>query len=326
MKKKKLFVLTSAALSAILLSSCSTASITGFSSNWYANTAIPTVVEGTSETLSYAVSMKPDSSYNNVYSVLYSNGTYTTTLAAEMHEGELIYSYQIRFTISVQYTFQSETSELFTDVLTSKVRFKNAQAGLRPVYSEREVESHSPSGPTPKSIEDTYRHYHYKVVTEYPDASSGKSTFTNLDPDNPSEDIKEFSVSDKYSFVDADQLLFAVRGMEFTSAHEIRTFSFARSTKKEETTPVKISPSGEASDEFSFKMNGKDVKAPIAYYPVTIAYQVKLPGGAQTAWYAKTTDPTANTYRNVMLKYEKPIDYSLGTLVYTLTSADFADA
>ena len=88
MKKKKSFILISAALSAVLFASCSTSVSTNFSANWYENTGNNTVAPGTNETLVYDVEKKADSGLNSSYSVEYQKGTYTTTLSTEQRTNE----------------------------------------------------------------------------------------------------------------------------------------------------------------------------------------------------------------------------------------------
>lgn len=132
MKKKKSFILISAALSAVLFASCSTSVSTNFSANWYENTGNNTVAPGTNETLVYSVEKKADSGLNSSYSVEYQKGTYTTTLSTEQRtnedgKNELFYSYQTKLEISVQFLFGSEVSDVFNDVLTSKVLFRSTQ-------------------------------------------------------------------------------------------------------------------------------------------------------------------------------------------------------
>ena len=61
----------------------------------------------------------------------------------------------------------------------------------------------------------------------------------------------------------------------------------------------------------------------IDYNAITLAINETSRGQAQTIWYAKTTDVNNNVYRNMMLKMKEPLMYNLGTLTYTLNSANF---
>lgn len=324
MKKKNLLTLASAALCAIVFASCSNASVTAFSANWYANTTIGNIVEGTSETLTYSVTMKEEPAAGKP-AAYYTDGKYTTTLSTEIRDGEQVYSYQTALDISVQFMVDGETSEKFKDSITSKVVFKNTQAGLQPVRSEKRVYSHSPSSIAPKKLEDFCRLYQYGVEIEYKEnCTKATSVYTDYSKSEPIVNSKDFSISDKYSYLDNEQILFALRGVSFASSHQLqRNNSTSTGTS---TQLFKATPSAAESEEFEFEMNGTSAKRAIQYYPVALVLSDKNPGSTQTAWYAATTNNTSNTYRNVLLKLEAPLYYNLGTLVYTLKTANFASA
>lgn len=308
--------------SAFLLSSCSGGSSTSFSSNWCANTAINTVVEGTSETLTYDVALDLDSAANDAYSVHYSNGVYTTALSTELKNGELLYRYHTELNISVQYLFDGQYSEIKADKVITTVYFKSTQVGLQPVSSSKEVESRSPAVLTPTSLETCYTDYHFTLETEYLDnCTKGTCVYTDLTKETPAETSSEFSIGDDYSYIDNEQLLFAVRCMSLSSSQQVQSYS--ASVNGIQT--VRISPSSAESEEFEFAINGETSKRAIEYYPASIVISASNPGATQKVWIAKTTSATNNVYRNVMLRLETPISYNLGTLVYTLKSANFTN-
>lgn len=326
MRHKKLLTLTSAALCATLLTACGGGgNSANFNANWYANTATPTVVEGTRETLTYTVTFDDESRYNTNYSAIYSKGTYIAKLTSETRNEKLLYCYETSLTIPVQYAYESETSEQFTDTVTSKVLFKNTQSGLQPVYAEKNVESHSPQASGSTKLENCYTYYHYSTVITYDEekCGSGVCVYTDYTKDPVEPKQENFGIGDKYSYLDNDEILFAIRGMALTSTQVIQTNYVSALPLKVNVLPVKITPSDETSDQFSFKINGESVQKNIAYYPVTIALDVKNPGTTRTAWFAKTTDSAANINRNVMLRMEDPLYHQLGTLVYQLESAEF---
>ena len=79
-----------------------------------------------------------------------------------------------------------------------------------------------------------------------------------------------------------------------------------------------------AGGEFTFTLDGSDAKKAINYVPFSVSISSDNPGATQTVWIAKTEDPLKNTYRNVILRLETPIAYGAGSLVYELTSGEFA--
>ena len=324
MKKRQFAAAISSALcAALLLSSCSSGSATSFSSNWYSDTTLNTAIAGTTETLVYRVGLEPDSGANSAYSVMYSDGTYTATLTVESVNGENLYCYRTSLEISNQYYFGDEVSDVKADKVTSEVYFRSTQAGLRPVSSFKEVESRSPALLTPESLNSCYIDYHFSVQIEYePDGSAGKSTYTDLTAEEPSPRTSDFSIeTGDNSYIDNEEILFALRGVTYDSAKSFQVYN----ASVDRVQTVRATPSESDSDSFDFSIGGEEGAHSITYYPVSIGIAEEQSGGTQTAWYAGTTDTRRNTYRNVMLRLETPLAYSLGTLVYELQSAEFAN-
>ena len=87
-----------------------------------------------------------------------------------------------------------------------------------------------------------------------------------------------------------------------------------------------MSFSAEKGDDFTFQQNGTETSTAIQFYPVSIALDEKNSGQTQTAWVAKTTNPSNNRYRNVVLRLEAPLSYGMGSLIYTLKSANFSNS
>lgn len=130
----------------------------------------------------------------------------------------------------------------------------------------------------------------------------------------------EFSIGDGYSYIDNEELLFALRGISYASAQQFQVYN--ASVRRVQN--VRVSPSSSDSDEFEFSLGGQTSARAIEYYPLSISISESNPGATQTAWYAATTSASNNVYRNVMLRLETPISYNLGSLVYELQSAEFA--
>ena len=121
-------------------------------------------------------------------------------------------------------------------------------------------------------------------------------------------------------YLDNEQLIFALRAMAAkTSSAKLQVYSpFAEAVQK-----VGITFNAEESAEFTFLKNGTEETKALTYRPASIVLDEKNPGATQTAWVAKTTDSTKNEYRNVVLKLETPLSYGLGSLIYTLKSANW---
>ncbi len=320
MKKRQFTAAVSALLGAtLLISSCSSGSAANFSANWHAG-IVNTVVEGTSETLVYNVTQNVETATNSTYSVHYSGGTYTTSLTTEQRDNKLLYRYHTELSISVQYLFDGQYSEPKTDKVTSTVYFRGVQEGLRPVSSTKEVESRSPSGLSPASLDSAYRDYHYSIQTDYnEDCTAATSVYTDLSTESGDTQTTEFSIGDGYSYIDNEELLFALRGISYASAQQFQVYN--ASVRRVQN--VRVSPSAVKGGTFEFLLSGQPHSNSTDYYSLSISISESNPGATQTAWYA-ATNAANNFYRNVMLRLETPISYNLGSLVYELQSAEFA--
>ena len=96
----------------------------------------------------------------------------------------------------------------------------------------------------------------------------------------------------------------------------------------DETQKIKLSFDDEEDDSmevsyFDYTANPaatEKVKKAFNYRSVTMKLSSSNPGATQTAYIATYDNPEMNTNRNVMLKLETPLAYSLGKLVYSLKS------
>ena len=331
MNRKKLLATTALAMSCLLFTACTnTSSKMDFSANWYQDTTTKTISESV-ETLEYAITADTQnytSLNDSYYKTTYSTGTYTTTLSPKtLENGEIGYELSSRTEIGVSFLHlaSGESTEVFTDVVESTVVFAGIyNGGLMPIQSSKTIQSHSPVYGQPESKDSCYKYYYYNVVTTYADSANGTSILTDYEGNILGEKNKQSTTNftidtEKYSYLDNEQILFALRGAKTTSN---KILSYNASKAKVETLNVTFG--SETADTYEFLLNGESKKTSIAAIPVSLEIDDINSGGAQNIWYAKTTDVKNNVYRNVMLKFEKPISYNIGKLVYTLTSATFA--
>ncbi|MBQ8659117.1 MAG: hypothetical protein IJ506_08270 [Clostridia bacterium] len=327
MRSKKIICLACVLAGATLLASCSSCAgnqeIT-FTAGWLSDTTNK-VLPANAEELTYAVTYdKAEGLYSESYTVNYTNGEYKTSLKASEYEGQAVYEYTSTLTINVQYTLKKtgETTAFETpDKVETVVYFKTAANGLTPLKSTKTTYCHSPNGTEATKLQNCYTEYHYTVETVYT-GSKGKSTITNHLNEDKKQTNPSFSAKhDEYTYLDNEQLLFALRGMG-TSATSISSYQPLERAKK----VVSVSVGDKKGGEFEFTIDGKgSEKRAIDYRAYTLTFDADNPGASQEAWIASTTDTTSNVYRNVMLKLETPISYSAGSLIYTLTSAKFAN-
>lgn len=330
MQIKKLISAVALTLCAVTLTACSGANKVSFDANWYYDTTSNLITGNSEEKLTYAVTYdKSEGLYSEFYEMNYSDGVYETSLKTIEAEGEAIYEYTATLTLNVSFTLvkTGEVSETFTDQMSSVVRFKSVSGGLSPIYSKKTTVCHSPNGVKAAVLTDCYTYYHYDVETVY---KNGKGTATITDYEknflkgNKDEATAYHTHNFKasggdYTYLDNEQLLFALRGMPAAS----NKVTIHNPLIKANQT-ISVSTEKAKGGEFTFTLDGSDAKKAINYVPFSVSISSDNPGATQTVWIAKTEDPLKNTYRNVILRLETPIAYGAGSLVYELTSAEFA--
>lgn len=311
-----------------LLSACSGGTPLSFTANWYRNTALGGSVNDTLEELTYEVSFTPAEN-DSSFSVEYDTGSYTTRLInanialsdGTTKEG---YIYTTELTISGRYRLGSEVSEDFSDRVSSSVSFLPVTDGLKPVKSEKEVLSTSPIVSLPETLEGAIETYHYTYDVSYDAAlTTATAVYTDLNAETPAPETREYAIDGTTTYLDNEQILFALRGLSLSSVATFRTVNSVMGIVTEVSTGTSTTGPTSLKESVDFTMDGTAVKTEIDAVQVPIIYQSTPSGQQQDLVYAATTDTNNNTYRNVLLRMEVPVLQSLGTLVYRLKEAAF---
>ena len=311
-----------------LLSACSGGTPLSFTANWYRNTALGGSVNDTLEELTYEVSFTPAEN-DSSFSVEYDTGTYTTRLInanialsdGSTKEG---YIYTTELTISGRYRLGSEVSEDFSDRVSSSVSFLPVTDGLKPVKSKKEVLSTSPIVSLPETLEGAIGTYHYTYDVSYDAAlTTATAVYTDLNAETPAPETREYAIDGTTTYLDNEQILFALRGLSLSSVATFRTVNSVMGIVTEVSTGTSTTGPTSLKESVDFTMDGTAVKTEIDAVQVPIIYQSTPSGQQQDLVYAATTDTNNNTYRNVLLRMEVPVLQSLGTLVYRLKEAAF---
>lgn len=311
-----------------LLSACSGGTPLSFTANWYRNTALGGSVNDTLEELTYEVSFTPAEN-DSSFSVEYDTGSYTTRLInanialsdGSTKEG---YIYTTELTISGRYRLGSEVSEDFSDRVSSSVSFLPVTDGLKPVKSEKEVLSTSPIVSLPETLEGAIETYHYTYDVSYDAAlTTATAVYTDLNAETPAPETREYAIDGTTTYLDNEQILFALRGLSLSSVATFRTVNSVMGIVTEVSTGTSTTGPTSLKESVDFTMDGTAVKTEIDAVQVPIIYQSTPSGQQQDLVYAATTDTNNNTYRNVLLRMEVPVLQSLGTLVYRLKEAAF---
>jgi len=308
----------------VLLSACTSYAPLTFTANWHANTADRSV-GNTRESLEYQVTFT-SADKNAAFSVEYQTGTYTAELrndnitlaSGATEEG---YVYTTRLDLTGHFTLNGTNSDTFTDYVISEVEFLPATSGLRPVRSKKEVHTTSPLSSRPLKLENAFKLYHYTYEVRYDDAlENATAIYTDLTKNTSEPEEKTYSVEQNSTYLDNEQILFALRGLSMNSS-----FTFSSLDSVDGTVAMVNGASLETgSEEIAFTVGGESVTETIETIRLSL-YYANGKGGVQRLTYAKRTDVSNNRFRNVLLKMEVPTLHELGTLTYTLTSANFAD-
>ncbi|MBQ8323388.1 MAG: hypothetical protein IJX91_05425 [Clostridia bacterium] len=324
MKRKKILSLTSLLLGAALFAGCTSTNYKiAFGDYWYYT--VDAHPSETLEKLTYKIDFTSDAGWNN-YTVSYTNGVYETTLTTDKETyGREVYKYETKLTIDVAYAYDGKTSETFTDTVTSTVYVEKVL--LAPIRSVKNVISHSPVNGD--MTDETVKNLGYDYTVDVDYVTKKRTVTNNKLEENAANRSKTIDVeidekdTEKYSLIDNEALLLALRAVNPSSSasHELLVYA----PFSEETQKITASyASKEIAEGISFKKDGVVITEDIYYNAVTLSINSNNSGASQTVWVANASNVKANDYRNVILRYEAPVSYNLGTLVYTLESAQFA--
>lgn len=292
--------------------------------NWYRNTALGSDIAGTRETLEYAVALSESTPHNGL-TAEYTNGVYTMTLTnasiALENGSKEGYVLETSLTVDAKFTFQGNATSALRDEVTTRVEFLSVGDNLRPVSSTKIAHTHVPND-SPQSAESIYTEYDYTYAVKYNDALT-KATVTYTDRiTNAEPNVREIEIEGNTTFLDNEQIFFAMRGMNLTSAISFRTIN---PTMRSVQTVGLREAAKEVTESVSFERDGQPYSdSALAAYEVRIGYGGNV-GQGMRAVFAKKTSDTDNVNRNVPLRMEYAVIRSLGTMRFTLTKATFAE-
>ncbi len=325
MKFKRLAGLSLLAPLAVLCACGGTAGLS-FTAKWYSDSSlVDNSADEKTERLEYKVEFVAPTSEKD-FKVSYQTGTYATELSSEVYEisegvNETVYVLTSELSISGNFTLGSETSETFRDVVRTKTYFRNIRKQLAPIKSERTARCTTPVQSSPERLEDAFRTYEYEYKTEY-DANLTKATvsFTDLTAQSPTAETQEVELdSDKGTYLDNEQILFALRGLDLSGSSVF--YSVNPSTRQ--TQQINVSGSSLVSETLNGVTIGGETKdVTCDAYKISLSYSGTHVGSTQTLRYATKTG-NDNTLRAALIGMEVPIFYNMGTLRYTLVKADF---
>lgn len=334
--KKITYLAPLMALPVLLLAGCRGATpAVGLSANWNKDTMHSSLdAPKEIESLTYAVTF--EGADRDAYAVHYGEGVYTTRLECRMldlGEGEQQYGYyyRTRLDLPVWFTINGQESEHFDDYVESEVWFMNFDNALQPVKSVKTASSYTPLGSTPASFEsDYYVHYADNLTVEYNRALSEATlnrTFTERTSSSETAEEKKIenqkTAITKENFFDNEQLLLMLRAVDLSSAQTFNTIDTSSNKTQSQlrTTAATAAPFAASFTLTEGDAEPRTVQADIDAVTTQMSYSKGMSGQAQSLVFAAKTSNENNVYRNFLLQMETPLDFSLGTLKYTLKSA-----
>lgn len=325
MMNKKLIAVAvcTACAGATLLSSCGEVKAS-IEPAWYKNTTLNSNISNTKEVLTYKIDFEKGS--NNTVTASYSNGVYTTTLVNgiytwENNEVENVYIYTTEMSVDATFSANGQ-SVTYTDTISSEVIFSNAENSLKPIKSEKKAKTHFPMYASISSVETEIAEYEYTVTNTY---NSSCTKGVSVYKDNDTEKKTEFEIEDDLTFLDNEQLLFAIRGLSLgaNASHSLRTYD--SSSKLVSEIIVSNKSVSTLTPTFTLGAEKTPIAEPITYNEASVKVNATQSGVEQICYYAAKTSATNNLYRNVMILNKVTMPYSIGTLVFSLENAVFTE-
>lgn len=322
MKRKSVVAISTLLIASSLLASCGGGGEkVSFGEYWYKNSSVRAEV-GAEEILSYDVSFTAGSGISKNYELAYSNGEYSTSFKLVEENGKKFYRLSSTLTIDVTYTFGGN-DVTFTDTTNSLVEFE-ANTAFTPIKSEKHVVSHSPRKTNDSTeLSGCYDVFDYSATVVY-NGASGTATVVNNTNNATKSHSFELDDADDYTYIDNEQLYFALRALQPT-ARASTLLVYAPFSKVAQQISATFG-SKVSNEKFKFVKNSETMPTDgyaVEYVPITIALAEKNSGSPQLIKVATTNDADRNTNRNLILEIQTPLSYNLGTLSYKLKSAKF---
>ncbi len=348
MKRKKIALAALVVAGALALSACSVRVETLFAANWLSAPSAGYIPDYY-EKLTYGISFAADEGSSLSVQIDAENSSFTMETAH-------VYRLRTELTLSASYVYTAEdgtqttvaafggandTEESDADDPAKEVtevwfRSKADGGNLEPICSTSTYYSYSPAGMSSSGV---YL-YNYSVNIEYTengnvaaikytdhwaDLAEGEAQVSDNLLKARLFDTEERTYSglqDDYTAVDHGQLLFAGRGIGFTSAEE-SGHTLTVFTPNYGAQNVSLTCSEIATRTFTFSLDGTNEERQIAVASVTASVISNGGNGgpSHTVYYAQKGSDSDNPYYCMPIQIEKPFGFGIGTMTLSLTEA-----
>lgn len=352
--KKKLAAVCALLACIFAFAACSSRVTVSLGRNWQTNTS-GGYDSSFYEQLTYDVRYEQqdgDSSTGLYYANV--SGTYTVTTQADSYyraadDLTVNQAYRIDSVLTVSASIVDQNGNVVyafggdsgvpADIRTSTVWFRDTSEEALPLESSTQVYLHMPAQSGNIAI------YSYTTSIVYnTDAAGATVTMTdtsdtvteNADGANERVFVGSFESStenfsdltEDYSVFDNEQLMFAGRGLTFT-ADSSNTVAVVSASALRIPAAVTLSCSEVAERSYSFNFDGQALsEQTIATCVVnfSLSGEKDNTGTTHTVDYAnRSTNASANTFRNLPLRITTNLSYVMGSFLYVLTSANYTE-
>ena len=308
------------------------------------------------EVASYSLSLSGGS--NSIYSVeYYDDGTYTTTFYAMEYDWsaqdipeelriedttDYIYVYETVLYQPGAFVYGDERYEFVNKVTTISYFRSAGDNNLLPVYSMQDIVCVSANALQPSSLANCYIKMARQYTTYY--SRDGVTAITSVEVREGDEDSSlestsySVSVGSEYSLFDASSLGIALRSMSQSGTNTFAVYipvngataqyqavwSSSVTVDRDTEGYSSIVAAMDEATESGYLLTGTndDGELEYSFTPVTVSLVSDMTGPSTTYYYASISNTDLNTMRAVLMRVEETLTFSLGTIVYNLTSLE----
>ena len=290
---------------------------------WLSNTE--TDVGEINETSVYTVSFveaEADDGETQLKSTL--SGTLTTNIQTATYENQKCYKFTTNLTASGTYTYGDQTVEI-NDSITSTVYFLGISAKFFPLYSEKTVNTTSPT----KVADFKFVNLSYSVSTKYnKEENSALVKVVSTAPDDAQYTVTEgertyTKLTKNGAYLDNESLIFIPRASDLLAGFSASFNTIDALSQKVHNMYLSVSssaPTSEITLSGGYTIDGQEVNPKFSCYNATISINDTFSGSPLKLYYSSD----AKTHGKRLVKMESELAYSLGKIVYELQSVTHA--
>ena len=310
----------------LLASACNTGEtvISNMFASQYWLSDTETDVGNINETSVYTISFKEASDTEEGETKLKStlSGTLTTNIQNTTYENQKCYKFTTSLVTTGTYTYGDKTAEI-NDTVTSTVYFLGISAKFFPLYSEKTVNTTSPT----KASEFKFVNLSYSVSTKYNKAeNSAVVKVVSTAPADASYKVAEgerayTKLTKNGAYLDNESLIFIPRASDLLSGFSASFNTIDALSQKLHNMNLAVSSSAPTSEITlsNYMVNGEPINGKFSCFNATISINNTFSGSALKLYYSSD----AKTHKR-LIKMESALAYSLGSVVYELQSVTTA--